>query len=75
MKNVFTPEEFDFIMQQVEYGSSIEFAKAKICQGIINNIGPSYSDATDAMRKEYNDAKNLLKSLGYKMEVGYLKKI
>lgn len=75
MKNIFTTTESEFIMDQVIKGESVEFAKAKICQGIINNIGPSYSDATDEMKKEYRGAKELLKSLGYVMEVGYLKKI
>lgn len=75
MKNTFTAEQGEAIMANIMKGHSKEMAIAKMYQGVINNVGPSYSDATDAMKKEYKEAKEGLKSLGYRMEVGYLIKL
>lgn len=72
LKNTWTAEEGEAIMINIMNGDTVELAKAKVCQGIINNIGPSFSDATDEMKGEYRAAKRMLKRLGYKMEYGYL---
>ncbi len=75
IKTIWTAEEGEAITQNIINGDTIKLAKAKICQGIINDIGPSFSDATDEMKEEYRIAKNTLFFLGYKMECGYLYKI
>jgi len=41
---------------------------------VVNAIGPSLSDATDSQRKDYKEARDLISSKGYKMEMGKVSK-
>jgi len=72
IKTIWTAEEGEAITYNIINGDSVELAKAKVCQGIINDIGPSFSDATEKMKEEYREAKRTLTHLGYNMDCGYL---
>ena len=72
--NTWNAEQTETITNHIINNATVDEAKAKWAQGVINTIGPSYSDATEAMQSEYKMAKEVLKALGYKMECGYLYK-
>lgn len=72
--NTWNLEQSETIAKHIMNGTTVDEAKAKWAQGVINTIGPSRFDATEAQQAEYKLAKETLDQVGYYMECGYLYK-
>ena len=72
--NTLNLEQLKEVEKHISAGTTISEAYAKWAQGVINTIGPSRFDATEAQQAEYKLAKETLDQVGYYMECGYLYK-